>query len=1134
MLQREPTPIASRRAARFYAALVRTAGAILRAEDRATLFDAVCRIAVEQGGVRMAWVGRVDADSRRVVPVACHGQGCGYLQESLISADAAHQEGLGPTGIALREGRSIVLNDLGAEPAFDPWREAANRHGFHASAAIPLRVGNATVGAVGFYAAEAGFFDSELVALLEVMAGEISFALDRMGLEESRRNNESDLARHESRLRAIFETEPECVKLLDRAGRLLEMNPAGLAMIGADSLEQVRGRNMSALLVPEDRDAFGAMLDAVFLGESRQLVFDIVGLKGARRTLETHSVPLRDGAADGSVQALLGLTRDITEQRLAEQQLRRSEENLKVTLHSIGEAVVATDAAGCVRLMNPVAERLTGWSAADADGKPLAEVLHLTDEVGEHAIADPVAQVMASGGAIGTARGTLLTALDGTVRPIGWNAAPIRPGAEGGIQGVAVVLRDQTREAASRRDLEREERKYRSLLGQVQAIIYIADLHNPGALSFVSPQVGKILGFDPSEVLADPQWRQRNIHPDDWPQVCQRHALTVATLAPFRAEYRMFARDGRVAWIADTATVLPDDEGTPRFLHGLMFDITLYREQADELRRNEERLRVAIASTSMSVFNQDRDLRYTWIFNSRLGLRHEDVVGRTDSDIMAAVAAERLTRVKRQVIESGTGTKTETTLTLDGVDHFFELTLEPLRDVAGQVTGLTGAAVDITERKAAEAQIEYLAHHDALTGLPNRVLLRDRMAQSLATARRAGSRVALLFLDLDRFKHVNDSLGHLIGDHLLRAAAERIVACVRAIDTVSRQGGDEFLILLTDVQDARAVGRVAEKILGTMVAPFEIEGHVITTSFSIGISIFPDDAVDYDALLRQADTALYQAKEAGRGAYRFFTDQMNIAAMERMRLETNLRQALERGELYLEYQAQVDLQSGRIVGAEALLRWAHPVLGNVPPARFIPVAEDTGLIVPIGTWVLNEACRQVQAWRQAGLPFQRVAVNLSAIQFRRTDLVATVRAALHDSGLDPAALEGEITESLLVDSSSQVQETMRQLKGLGIRLSVDDFGVGYSGLRYLKLFDIDKIKIDRTFVLDIPGDAEDVTLVRAIIQLAHSLKLEVVAEGVENDAQLALLRSFGCHEVQGYLFGRPMAASEFAERLAAQ
>jgi diguanylate cyclase (GGDEF)-like protein/PAS domain S-box-containing protein len=633
-------------------------------------------------------------------------------------------------------------------------------------------------------------------------------------------------------------------------------------------------------------------------------------------------------------------------------------------------------------------------------------------------------------------------------------------------------------------------------------------------------------------VLADRAWWQRSVHPDDWAQVMERYAITIATLEPFRAVYRMFAGDGRVVWIADTATVLPDDQGEPRFLHGLMFDITEHHEQQEELRRNNERLRVALASTNMSVFNQDRELRYTWIFNSQLGLRPEDVVGRTDVELMGAASAAKLTRLKQQVIDSDTGTRVEVPLQVQGTTRNFELTLEPLHDAAGTVAGLTGAAVDITDRKAAEARIEYLAHHDALTGLPNRVLLRDRMMQALAVATRAGTRLALLFLDLDRFKHVNDSLGHLIGDQLLRDVAERVRGCVRASDTVCRQGGDEFLVLLSVVQDGESVARIADKILGAMAVPFEIEGHVITTSFSIGISLFPDDAADFDSLLRQADTALYHAKEGGRSAFRFFTDPMNVAAMERMRLETNLRHVLERGELYLEYQPQVDLDTGRIVGAEALLRWTSPELGPVSPSRFIPVAEDTGLIVPIGEWVLNEACRQAQAWRDAGLRPLRLAVNLSAIQFRRTDLVATVRAALAASGLAAGVLEGEITESLLVDSSSHVQDTMRELKALGMHLSVDDFGVGYSGLRYLKLFDIDRIKIDRSFVRDIPGDAEDVTLVRAIIQLAHSLKLEVIAEGVETDAQLALLRGFGCHEVQGYLFGRPLAPAVFAERLA--
>ncbi len=435
---------------------------------------------------------------------------------------------------------------------------------------------------------------------------------------------------------------------------------------------------------------------------------------------------------------------------------------------------------------------------------------------------------------------------------------------------------------------------------------------------------------------------------------------------------------------------------------------------------------------------------------------------------------------------------------------------------------LYASAREITERKAAEAKIEFLAYNDALTGLPNRLLVKEHVEMAIPFAERAKTRIALLFLDLDNFKTVNDSLGHPVGDELLKAVASRLKECVRDTDMISRQGGDEFLILLPHVQDTEVITEVSENILEHLSDPFIVHGLELSTSFSLGIAVYPENGRDFETLLKKADTAMYKAKDAGKNTYRFHTDEMSIDAIEYLQIRNNLRKALERGEFVLYYQPQVDLAGGGIVGTEALIRWNHPELGLVPPSRFIPVAEDSGLIVHIGEWVIREACRQAASWNVA------VAVNLSAVQFKRGDLVKTVSSALFDSGLDPVLLELELTESILIQDTENVLGTVRQLKALGVKLAIDDFGTGYSSLSYLKRFEVDKLKIDQSFVRDIASDPNDSAIVRAVIQMAHSLNLRAIAEGVENERELAVLRLQHCDEAQGYHFGRPMPADDFS------
>ncbi|MBB1520885.1 putative bifunctional diguanylate cyclase/phosphodiesterase [Aquipseudomonas guryensis] len=434
---------------------------------------------------------------------------------------------------------------------------------------------------------------------------------------------------------------------------------------------------------------------------------------------------------------------------------------------------------------------------------------------------------------------------------------------------------------------------------------------------------------------------------------------------------------------------------------------------------------------------------------------------------------------------------------------------------------------EILRVRDSEASFTHLAQHDALTNLPNRLLISDRMEQAIGQARRYDKRVALLFLDLDNFKTINDSLGHAAGDELLKEVALRLQDAVREMDTVSRQGGDEFLMALSDVDDLAAVSAVATQVQARLAQPFTLKGMQIVTSISIGIALFPEDGDDFETLLKHADMAMYQAKAAGRNGFCFFDAQMNAVTRERLSLELDLRQALLRDEFVLHYQPIVDLHSGRLLAAEALIRWQHPERGMITPDTFISVAEQSGLIVEIGEWVLNEACRQMMLWQAAGLPRFVVSVNLSAVQFRRGNLEALIGSALSRFGLSPSSLELELTESILLQDSAAFIDMLYRLKALGVKLSIDDFGTGYSNLAYLQRFRVDKLKIDQSFVRKLLGNAQDQAIVTAIIQMAKSLNLLTTAEGIEDVAIRRLLAELGCDQGQGYLFARPLPALEF-------
>ncbi|HUP46196.1 MAG TPA: EAL domain-containing protein [Thermoanaerobaculia bacterium] len=523
----------------------------------------------------------------------------------------------------------------------------------------------------------------------------------------------------------------------------------------------------------------------------------------------------------------------------------------------------------------------------------------------------------------------------------------------------------------------------------------------------------------------------------------------------------------------------------------------------------------------------DRDLRYLlWnrFMEDLTGMPAEQVVGRRSTELFPHIREQHVDDLLARAMTGETVASPDIHYYVPGTDRqgWISAVYRPHCDASGNIVGAIGLIRDITERKLAEQQIEYQAYHDSLTGLANRRLFQEHLTLALALAQRRRRTVAVLFLDLDHFKVVNDSLGHSVGDELLKQVALRLRSAVRDGDTVARVGGDEFTIVLQDLSDRDDAEIVAKKVLRTIAQPIELDEHRLYVTTSIGITVFPDDGDDAETLLKNADSAMYRAKAEGRNTYHISTKELSRSVQERMTLESGMHGAMERNEFEIWYQPQIDVRTMRVVGMEALLRWKHPSRGVIPPAEFISVAEERGFIVVIGDWVLRKACEQANDLRRRGYRDLRVAVNISPRQFREQTLVARVEAAIEESGIDPRLLELEITEGVAMENVELTFEVLTELRKLGITIAIDDFGTGHSSLSYLKRFPIDALKIDRGFVEDLPDRFEDAAIVKAVIQLAHGLNLRVIAEGVERHEQLDFLRSHGCREIQGYLFGMPM------------
>ncbi len=692
------------------------------------------------------------------------------------------------------------------------------------------------------------------------------------------------------------------------------------------------------------------------------------------------------------------------------------------------------------------------------------------------------------------------------------------------------------------RALQNSEARFRTISDASPLGIFVSD--TVGECTYTNAAYQKISGLTLDQALGT-RWSLA-IHPDDRQRVLAEWRDAVRGVAPFQTEARFLRSDGSVVWTRLNAAAISDgllSSGRVQIVE----DITERKSTELELRASEralfeekERAQVTLNSIGDAVLSTDLAGNVTYlnlVAEAMTGWSRQEALGRPLEEVFTILDGETRAAAEnpaQRAIQENQVVGLESNCILvrrDGFESPIEDSSAPIHDRDGHVIGAVIVFHDVSAARAMAFEMEHLAQHDFLTGLPNRILLAERLSRAIGLANRHGKQVALLYMDLDCFKNVNDSLGHAIGDQVLQSAAQRLMANVRDTDTVSRQGGDEFVILLSEIEHPQDAALIADKLLAAFALPQLIAGHELHISLSIGISIYPDDGVDAETLMQNADTAMYHAKSGGRKSYQFFKAAMNRNAVQRQLVESNLRRALKEGEFFLQYQPQIGFASGEMTGAEVLIRWQDPENGLVSPAQFVPIAEECGLIVPMGLWVLREVCGQVKSWLNAGLPAVPVAVNISAIEFGHKDFLEEVTRILRETGLEPKYLEFELTESVLMHNLESSSLLLHDLKAMGVKLAIDDFGTGYSSLSYLKRFPIDTLKIDQSFVRDIAVDADNANIVSAIIGMGRSLKQRVVAEGVETEDQLCFLKKQQCVEGQGFLFGRPVLAEDFARLL---
>jgi diguanylate cyclase (GGDEF)-like protein/PAS domain S-box-containing protein len=826
---------------------------------------------------------------------------------------------------------------------------------------------------------------------------------------------------------------------------------------------------------------------------------------------------MRDPA--GQVRYIVGAFVDLSEQRQKDRALHQMNGFLKAIVENTPIAIYTTDLDGNINFWNAAAERIFGFTAEQAIGQRAPFV---PPDRKEEAAA--LRHRVLSGEILNGVE-LLRQRADGTPITIQAAAAALRDENDHAT-GLLVACVDISDAKRTSGDLERHLHFTRALLDAIPSPVYFKD--REGRYQVRNRAWEELFG-------GGREWTGKTVRDMYAPEIAAQHEERDRALLerPSATTYEMLmpTAAGESREMLYNKVSFVDQKGDVAGLIGIITDVTRYKETERALEASEARFRVLTESSIdlISVTDEAGVLRYqSAALRHLLGYDPADTVGKNVMDLVHRDDGEHVRAAFRRMVESRHLTEpVEFRLRhRNGSWRTFE-SLGTNCLANPHIGGIVWNSRDITDRKVIQQRIQHLAYHDNLTGLPNRGLLQDRLARAIARAERSGRKVAVLFIDLDNFKNINDTLGHDVGDELLRQVSRRLTECVRLEDTIARQGGDEFIVLLDQLEDGRNASVVAQKILNSLRHPLALGGTEQHVSGSVGIAVYPEDGRDAQTLMKNADTAMFHGKSLGKNTYQYFTAQMNIAVKRRMTLETALRRAVMQKNFVLHYQPQINLETGEIIAVEALVRWQTEDSGTVMPGDFIPLAEETGLINEIGEWVLREGCRQAKEWQDMGLSrTRRMAINLSARQFGDRGFLDMVTRVLAETGLAPQCLELEITESQVMRQTEGMIQLLNKLAEMGVSLAIDDFGTGYSSLSYLKRLPIQKLKIDQSFIRDITVDPNDAAIVVAIISMAKSLELETIAEGVETAGQLALLRSKGCRTGQGFYFSMPVAARE--------
>ena len=938
------------------------------------------------------------------------------------------------------------------------------------------------------------------------------------------KRREADLAASERKFREAFDLVGIGLIQVDAANRLVIVNQRFCQMLGYPR-EALLGRLLSDFVHPDDRGADDIRSLAVHDGdlpvsnrERRYLRQD-----GSLLWAQCSGVMMRD--SNGQPLFALCSIEDVSRYHNAQETLKSLNESLRAIVETSPLAIYAINLAGLVTLWNPAAERVFGIKANEILGSSSPWMTG----AGNDAILKLREKILA-GQNIHDIQMTWEVA-GRSAREISLSAAALRA-ADASIVGILITCTDITDIKATSHELDVQLHFIRELLEVIP---------NP---IFYRGADGRYLGFNRAwEVFF-------GVVRDDWIGKTPGDKYGNASASRFEIADAEVLASGKTAAleevIADSSGVnhhiikqisrFTSPNGAPAGIIGVLTDITAFKQAEEALRASEGRFQALTESAMDIVSVLDREGRILYQSPSvrhLLGFDPQDMIGLSKFDMVHPDDAELMRASFRELVEKGTLDKPVEfrVRASSGEWRNLEAIGKNCLDIPA-VGGIILNVRDVTDRRAIEARIQHLAFHDALTGLPNRLLIQDRISQAISRAQRSAQKFAVMFIDIDNFKNINDTLGHDAGDDLLRGMAERLLESVRQHDTIARQGGDEFIVLLDELEGHRGATRVAQKILEALRAPFKVAGLDQHVSGSIGLALYPDDGRDAATLLKNADTAMFHGKALGKNTYQFFTPQMNIAVKRRAAMESNLRAAVKQGDFSMVYQPQIDLNTGEIVALEALVRWVSEDSGMMMPSEFIPLAEETGLISELGRWVLLESCRQNKAWQDMGLPARRIAVNLSARQLMDKGFIDAVAGILAETGLEAHYLELEITESQVMRQGEGSVMLLNQIADMGVHIAVDDFGTGYSSLSYLKRLPIGTLKIDQSFIRDITVDPNDTAIVVAIINMAKSLDLQIVAEGIETAGQLALLRSHGCGVGQGFYFSVPLSAKDLLPMLA--